>query len=90
MDKKVAVESSLKDYIDFLERCGYQVDRIDQARDANRVQGFDYDAVVVSSISNSSMESTSFEKTSSRPSAPIVEAEGKTPEEVFNILRARY
>lgn len=90
MDKRVAVEESLHDYIDFLEKSGYEVDRISSSTDANSVQGFDYDAVVVSSVDKSSMGMSTFSQTSSRPSAPIVEAKGKTPEEVFNILRTRY
>lgn len=90
MDKRVAVENSLHDYIAFLEKCGYEVDKIDSAADANNVQSFHYDAVVVSSVDTSSMAESGSAGTGGRTSAPIVEAKGKTPEEVFNILRSRY
>lgn len=86
MDKRVAVEDSLQDYIEFLEKSGYEVDRIQSPADANMVQSFDYDAVVVSVVDESAMRKSTFFQTSDRPSAPIVEARGKTPEEVFNIL----
>lgn len=90
MDKKVAVEETLHDHISFLEKCGYEVDKISSSSHANSVESFDYDAVVVSSIDSNTLSTSSFSGSSSRPSAPIVEAKGKTPEEVFNILRARY
>lgn len=90
MDKRVAVEDSLHEHIKFLEKSGYEVDRISSAADANIVQDFDYDAVVVSNMDYSSMKESVFSQTSGRASAPIVEAKGKTPEEVFNILRTRY
>ncbi|MDI9475842.1 MAG: YkuS family protein [Natronincolaceae bacterium] len=90
MDKRVAVEDSLQDYIEFLEKSGYEVDRIQSPADANMVQSFDYDAVVVSVVDESAMRKSTFFQTSDRPSAPIVEARGKTPEEVFNILRTRH
>ena len=88
MDKRIAVEDSLQDYIAFLEKSGYEVDRIHSPADANMVQY--YDAVVVSVVDESSMGKSTFAQTSGRPSAPTVEARGKTPEEVFNILRTRY
>lgn len=90
MDKKVVVESSLRDHIEYLEKYGYQVDTINKPEDINNVESFDYDAVVVSSLSSSSLNSSLGEGSSSRPSAPVVEAKGKTPEEVYNILRGRY
>lgn len=84
MDKKVVVENTLKSHIDFLEKCGYDVHKLYKNENVNNIESFDYDAIVISSMKNVPMEGTS------RPSAPIIEAEGKTPEEVFNILRTRY
>lgn len=85
MDKRVVVKDSLKEHIDFLKKPGYEVERISKPEDVNNVQSFNYDAVVVSSIDDFSMGTTTF-----RPSAPVVEAKDKTPREVFNILRTRY
>ncbi|HZJ76217.1 MAG TPA: YkuS family protein [Oscillospiraceae bacterium] len=90
MDKRVAVEDSLHEHIKFLEKSGYEVDRIKSPADANIVHDFDYDAVVVSNMDDSSMEKSIFSQSGGRASAPIVEARGKTPEEVFNILRTRH
>ena len=90
MYKKVAVEGSLHEHIKFLEKSGYKVDKISRPVDANAVQSFDYDAIVVSDMDDSSMEETAFFRSSGRASAPIVEAKNKTPEEVFNILRTRH
>ena len=85
MDKRVVVENSLKDHIEFLEKSGYEVERVSKTEDMNNIQSFNYDAFIVSNIDDLSMGAYSF-----RPGAPVVEAEGKTPEEVFNILRDRY
>lgn len=84
MDKKVVVENTLQSHIDFLEQCGYDVHKLYKNENVGNIESFNYDAIVVSSMKNVPMGATS------RPSAPIIEAEGKTPEEVFNILRARY
>ncbi len=90
VDKRVAVEESLHEHIKYLEKAGYEVEKISSPMDANAVQGFDYDAVVVSNMDDSSMQNFSFSQSGGRASAPIVEVEGKTPEEIFNILRTRY
>lgn len=90
MDKKVAIEASLHDHISFLEDSGYEIEKIDNSVDANSIQSFDYDAVVVHEMDDSSIDEANFAGTSGRSSAPIVEAKDKTPEEVFNILRSRY
>lgn len=85
MNKRVVVENSLKDHISYLEQCGYHVEEFDSLKNTSEMESFDYDAIVVSNAANLPMDATSF-----RPGAPVVEAENKTPEEVFNILRARY
>lgn len=85
VDKRVAVESSLTDHIAFLESSGYEVERLNNPMDSNNNESFNLDAIVVSSLDNAQMENPSY-----RPSAPVVEAKGKSPEEVFNILRGRY
>ncbi len=85
MDKRVAVEDSLHEYIEFLENSGYEVDKISNSA-ATNVQSFNYDAVVVSNMDEGSMGKADNFRTGS----PVVEANGKTPEEVFNILRGRY
>lgn len=85
VDKRVVVENSLKDHIEFLEKSGYEVEKIQKPEDVHKVQSFDYDAVVVSSIDDVPMGATSF-----RVTTPVVEAKDKTPEEIFNILRGRY
>lgn len=84
MDKKVVVENTLKSHIDFLEKSGYDVHKLYKNENVNKIESFDYDGIVVSNMKDIPMGSNS------RPSAPVIEAEGKTPEEIFNILRSRY
>ncbi len=84
IEKKVVVENTLKSHIDFLEKSGYDVHKLYKNENVNNIESFQYDGIVVSSMKNVPMGA------GSRPSAPIIEAEGKTPEEVFNILRSRY
>lgn len=85
MNKRVIVENSLSEYIEFLEESGYEVEKIDDLENTSDMHSFDYDAVVISNADDFPMDASSF-----RPGAPVVEAENKTPEEVFNILRSRY
>jgi len=85
MNKKVAIDDSLKEHIEFLEQSGYEVDRFANFEDTGKIHSFDYDAIVVSSAGDIPMGGTSF-----RPGAPVVEAKDKSPEEVFNLLRERY
>lgn len=85
MNKRIVVENSLKDHISFLKQCGYHVEEFDNLENTKKMESFDYDAIVVSNADSVPMDATSF-----RPGAPVVEAENKTPEEVFNILRSRY
>lgn len=84
MDKKVVVENTLQSHIDFLEKSGYDVHKLYKNQNINNIESFNYDAIVVSSMSEG------FSGGHGRPSAPVIEAKGKTPEEVFNILRTRY
>ena len=85
MNKKIIVEDSLKEHIEFLQQSGYQVEKLNDFEDPHQVQSFDYDAVVISSSDDLPMDATSL-----RTGAPVVDAKNKTPEELFNILRGRY
>ncbi|WP_176461732.1 YkuS family protein [Anaeromicrobium sediminis] len=80
MDKKVVVENTLKPYIDILEESGYDVHKLYKNENANKIESTKYDGVVVSSAKNIPMGHNS------KINVPIIEAEGKTPEEVLNIL----
>ncbi len=86
MNKKVVVENTLKSHIDYLEDSGYDVHKLYRKENVNNITSFEYDCIVVNDLSNINLNSS----TDYRPSAPIIEAKGKTPEEVFNILRSRY
>jgi len=86
MDKRVVVENTLESYISFLEDAGYDVHKLYKNENVNSISSFDYDGIVISDSSSLSLSHTE----GNRPSAPIIEAKGKTPEEVFNILRSRY
>lgn len=86
MNKKVVVENSLKSHIDYLQQSGYDVHRLYKNKNVNNITSFEYDGIVVNDLSDINMDSS----TDFRPGSPIIEAKGKTPEEVYNLLRSRY
>ena len=88
MGKRIAIEESLHDYIDFFEKSGYEVNKILGTEDAGNIQSSDCDAVVVFDMEmDGSLELSSFLRSGGRDSAPVIEARGKTPEEVFNMVK---
>lgn len=80
MEKKVVVENTLKPYIEFLEESGYDVHKLYKNENASRIESTKYDGVVVSSTKSIPI------KRNSKLNVPIIEAEGKTPKEVLDIL----
>lgn len=88
MGRRIAIEKSLHDYIDFFEQSGYEVNKILGNEDAGNVQSSECDAVIVFDMEqDGSLELSSFLRSWSKDSAPVIEARGKTPEEVLNMLR---
>lgn len=86
MDKKIVVENTLQSHIDFLEKSGYDVHKLYRNKNLNNITSFDYDGIVVNDTREINLESGKDYRTG----APIIEAKGKSPEEIFNILRSRY
>ena len=87
MNKRIAIQDSLHDYIDFFEKSGYEVNKIMGTEDAGNIQSSDCDAVVVYDMNVGSMELSTFLRSGGRDSAPVIEARYKTPEEILNMLR---
>ncbi len=87
MGKKIAIENSLHDYIDFFEKSGYEVNKILGAEDAGNIQSSEYDAVVISDMEDGSLELSTFLRSGGRDSAPVIEANGRTPEEILDMIK---
>ncbi|EOD01553.1 YkuS family protein [Caldisalinibacter kiritimatiensis] len=81
MNNKIVVENTLNSHIDFLKNSGYDVHKLYQNKNLNNIQSNVYDAIVISSLANTPMSSNNL------PNTPIIEAEGKTPEEVYDMIK---
>lgn len=86
MKNKIVVENTLTPYIDYLESAGYDVYTLHRNANLENIVTDEYKAIVVSGLDVLSTNSTSYEN----PLAPIIEAKGTTPEEVYNIIENRY
>ena len=87
MSKRIAIQDSLHDYIDFFEKSGYEVNKIIGTEDAGNIGSSDCDAVVVYDMGVGSQELSVFLRSGGRDSAPVIEARDKTPEEILNMLK---
>lgn len=85
MNRRIAVDNSLEEHIQFLEQSGYQIQRIHNLQDTRQLHSFNYDTIVVANAEDIPLDSTSF-----RPGAPVIEAKNKSPQEIFNILSERH
>ncbi len=72
--KTIAVEDTLTGVRDLLQRNGYEVVRLSERRDA--------DAVVVTGIDNNVLNMQVMDT-----KVPVIDAAGKTPEEILASLR---
>ncbi len=90
MGRRIAIENSLHDYIDFFEKSGYEVNKILGAEDAGNIQSSDCDAVIISDTEDGSLELSTFLRSGGPAIAPVIDATGKTPEEVFDIIKKNH
>ncbi|EOD01664.1 hypothetical protein L21TH_0270 [Caldisalinibacter kiritimatiensis] len=78
MKKRVAIEDSLKNVRDFLQREGYQVSSLEQ----NKNNLDNYDAVIVSGQDENFMGMRD-----TLTKASVIDATGKTPMQVYDQLK---
>ena len=86
MHKKIVVENSLQNHIDFLEKSGYDVHKLYKNENLYNITSSKYAGIIVDDLSKIGSESNTNNKTN----APIIEAKGKTPEQVYDILNSTH
>ena len=84
--KKVVVENTLTPYKDFLKDSGYDVYTLYNNENINNITTSEYQAIIVSGLDVLSTTDASY----TNPPAPIIEAKGKTPEEIYNLRESNY
>lgn len=72
---KIAIEPALSNVKDYLSGIGYKVETIDVNKEAGSLRG--YDAIVVTGLSTNLLGMSN-----TRSKAPVINADGLTPEEV--------
>lgn len=80
MTKKVAVENTLERVSQYLADQGYDVQTMYQNDTLYDITSDEYDAVVVS-------ERSYFDRNRIKTNAPIIEAAGSTPEQVYEKIK---
>ncbi len=86
MSKKIVVENILTPHIEFLKDSGYDVYTLYKNENLNQITSSEYKAIIVSGLDRFSTDEANYNS----PSAPIIEAKGQTPEEIYNLLESRY
>lgn len=79
MHKKVAIENNLHNVKQYFEDQGFQVDTIHDTELDTIGTVSEYDAII---ISGGNKDFMGIEDTNTK--SPIINAEGKTPQEIFN------
>lgn len=79
MHKKVAIEKNLQNVKQYFENQGFQVDTIHDTELDTIGTVSNYDAII---ISGGNKDFMGIEDTNTK--APVINAEGKTPEEIYN------
>lgn len=82
MHKKVAIEKNLSNVKQYFEDQGFQVDTIHDTELDTIGTVSQYDAIIISGGNNNFL---GIEDTNTK--APIVSAEGKTPQEIFDRIK---
>lgn len=81
MHKKVAIENNLSNVKQYFEENGFQVDTIDATQIDTIGTVSQYDAII---ISGGNKDFLGIEDTNTK--SPIINAEGKTPQEIYNSI----
>lgn len=83
MAGKIVIENTLTPYIEHLKSLGYDVYTLYKNSNLENITSDEYKAIVVSGIDVLSTSGA----THSNPPVPIIEANGRTPEEVHSIIK---
>ncbi len=84
MHKKIVVENTLQSHIDFLEKSGYDVHKLYKNENLYNITSSKYDGIIVNDLN----EISSGENINYKTNSPVIEAKGKTPEQVYDILNS--
>lgn len=82
MKNKVVVENNLTPFIEHFKNAGYDVHTLNRNVNLKNITSDQYKAVVVSGIDVLSERETDH----NNPPVPIVEAKGRTPQEVQSMI----
>ncbi|WP_236913491.1 YkuS family protein [Clostridium sp. Cult2] len=86
MSNKVVVENTLTPFIDHLKSLGYDVYTLYKNSNIENITSDEYKAIVVSGLDVLGTSGA----THKNPPVPIIEASGRTPEEVHSIIESKY
>ncbi len=82
MKNKVVVENTLTPYIEYLRSVGYDVYTLNRNANLKNITTDEYKAIVVSGMDVFSERESNF----NNPSIPIIEAKGRTPQEIQQMI----
>jgi len=85
MKNKVVVENTLTPFIEHLKRVGYDVYTLNKTTNLTNITTDEYKAIIVSGLDTLSERQSSF----NNPPVPIIEARGRTPQEVQSIIESK-
>lgn len=85
MKEKVVVENILTPYIEYLKDKGYDVYTLNKNSNIENIISDEYKAIVVSGLDVLAINYAGY----NNPPVPIVEARGRTPEEVHNVIESK-
>ena len=83
MNKKVVVENNLSPFIEHLKSAGYDVTTLNKNVNLSNITTDEYRAIVVSGLDTLSKREAHHNK----PPVQIIEAKGRTPQEVESIIK---
>lgn len=84
MHKKVVVENTLPSYIEYFQKSGYDVHRLYLNKNVDNISSKDYDGIIVTDLNSHNLASQG----NRGFDIPIIEAKGKSPEEVYNMVKS--
>ncbi|NLY77776.1 MAG: hypothetical protein GX080_06785 [Tissierellia bacterium] len=82
MNKKIVVENTLTPFIDYLKSVGYDVYTLNRNVNLKNISTDEYKAIIVSGLDTLSEREAHF----NNPPVPIIEAKGRTPQEVQSMI----
>lgn len=85
MTRKVVVENTLDSYINYFKKSGYDVHKLYVKENIGNVMNSDYDGIIIEDINKVTPEL----HPNYINAAPIIEAKGKTPKDVYSLLSGK-